>query len=101
MLISDFPFVRSVHLLGNVYLALYFRHTDGWRWMEGEIVPYEKAEHKPRTTFSAAKFHEDRPTKQGTNDVETRVNVLSIGYRKKSRKSGHRGRFPQVFRLSP
>lgn len=68
MLISDFPFVRSVHLLGNVYLALYFRHTDGWRGMEKEIVPHEKAGHRPRTTFFAAKFPRgstDRPISGG------------------------------------
>lgn len=40
----------------------------GWIAMDGEeIVPYEKAEYRPRTTFStAAKFYKNRPTDQPT-----------------------------------
>lgn len=63
MLISDFPFVRSVHLLGKRLFGALFPPY-GWMATNGgkDSHPYEKAEHTPRTTFSVAKFHEDQPT---------------------------------------
>lgn len=105
MLISDFPFVRSVHLLGKRLFGALFPPY-GWMAMDGERDSFlwKSRAHAARTTFSAAKFHEDRatdrPTNRGDERRETRVNVLPIGYRRKSRKSGLRMRFPQVFRLS-
>lgn len=59
MLISDFPFVHSVHLLGKRLFGALF---PPYGWMTTDGPPYKKAEHTPRTTFSVAKFHKDRPT---------------------------------------
>jgi len=87
----------------ETFIRRFISAIHGWMATDGERdrAPYEKAEHTPRTTFSPAKFHGDRPTDRPTNqrranDVKTRANVLPIGYRGKSRKS-RRAWFPQVF----
>lgn len=71
MLISDFPFVRSVHLFGKrLFGALFPPSTDGWRRTGKEIEPpYEKNRAHAANNFLRREVSwgpTDRPTNQRT-----------------------------------
>lgn len=69
MLISDFPFVRSVHLLGKrLFGALFPPSTDGWRRTGKEIeLPMKKpSTHREQLSPPRSFMGTDRPTDQPT-----------------------------------
>lgn len=56
----------------ETFIRRFISAIHGWMATDGERdrAPYEKAEHTPRTTFSAAKFHGNRPTRSTDRPTE-------------------------------